>query len=449
MEQFSVKLSGLNQRISEEDKIIKGLSSAESELWSVRNSLSFQISSKANLQNALKSLAQQVGEYESDMRTMRSVLNNVHDQYEKTERRICGYVNDHPISTEDIWEAVTTIGKGVAISAINPAIGMGWLINEILKDEEWETESKWGKYEHTLWDKLDKKKKDNKLKEHYEWEDGHFVKKDKDDNDSGNTEKTAAQKRKDILDSITIWSGSVSKEGSLLHFGKDGDVETDWGKYSYSADFMKAEANASAYVGLGGIGCEAGIGLTAFTTQAAAQLGSDMFGAHVKGQIDVGKAELSGKVKVGLTNEDGAFDPSVSAGFNMEAIAAEASGKVGVDIAGTDIDVTGSVNFGIGAHADFGYDNGKLSLDIGASLGVGASVKLEVDVSGTVDMIVDHAADIGNAAVDAYNAAADFVGDAANAVGDFAGDVADGIGNALSSAGDSLSKGWNTFKSWF
>lgn len=448
MEQFSVKLSGLKQRVSEEDKIIKGLSGAESELWSVRNSLSFQISSKANLQNVLKSLAQQVGECESDMRTMRSVLNNVHDQYEKTERRICGYVNDHPINTEDIWEAVTTIGKGVAISAINPAIGMGWLVNEILKDEEWETESKWGKYEHTLWDKLDKKKEDNKLKEHYEWEDGKFVKKEQDDDDS-NSQKTDAQKRKEVLESITIWSGSVGKEGSLLHFGKDGDVETDWGKYSYSADVMKAEVSASGHVSMAGLGGEVGVALTAFTAGASGQLGSDMLGVHGKANLDVGKAEAKISGDFGLMDEDGKFNPQAGVSASAEAIAAEVSGEVGFDVAGADINVGGSLNFGIGAHADVGLQDGKLSLDIGASVGVGASVKLEVDVSGTVDMIVDHAADIGNAAVDAYNATVDFVGDAANAVGDFAGDVAEGVGNALSSAGDSLSKGWNTFKSWF
>ena len=447
MEQFSVKLSGLNNRIDEEQKIIKGLTSAESDLWSVRNSLSFDISSKANIQKTLKALAQQVGEYEADMKTMRFVLRNIHDQYEKTERRICGYVNDHPISKEDIWNAVTTIGTGLGISAINPGLGLGWLVNEILKDEEWEGEGSWGKYEHTLWDEWDKKKEDNKLKEHYEWEDGKFVKKEQQEDDSDN--RTSDEKKKEVLDSITILSGSIGKEGSLLHFGKDGDVETDWGKYSYSADVMKAEASASGYASLGGIGGEIGVAITAFTAGASGQLGSDMLGVHGEAQVDALKAEAKVSAKAGLIDETGKVNPQLGASASAEAILAEASGKVGVDLAGTEVNVGGSVNFGLGAHADVGLQDGKLKFDVGASVGVGLSVNLELDVSGTVDMIADHASDIGNAAVDAYNTVTDFAGDAANAVGDFAGDVADGIGNAADAVGDRLSSGWATVTGWF
>lgn len=159
MEQFSVKLSGLNQRIEEEQKIIRGLSDVEGDLWSVRNSLGFQVSSKSGIQNALKSLAQQAEAYESDLKTMRFVLKNVYDQYEKTERRICGYVNDHPITLSDIWNAVNTVGEGMAINAMFPGAGFGWMIYEILKDEEWETKNKFGKYENTIWEGLDKKKR--------------------------------------------------------------------------------------------------------------------------------------------------------------------------------------------------------------------------------------------------------------------------------------------------
>lgn len=444
MEQFSVKLSGLNQRIEEEQKIIKGLSDVEGDLWSVRNSLGFQVSSKSGIQNALKSLAQQAEAYESDLKTMRFVLKNVYDQYEKTERRICGYVNDHPITLSDIWNAVNTVGEGMAINAMFPGAGFAWMIYEILKDEEWETKNKFGKYENKIWEGLDKKKKDNKAKKHYEWEDGKgFVEKEDNDKDSDKKkEKTAGEKKKELLESITIWSGSIGKEGSLLHFGKDGDVETDWGKYQYSADIMQAEAKGSVYASLGGIGCEVGVALTALTAKTSGQLGNDMFNVHGEAQVDVGKAELSGGVKVGFVNDEGKFDPSVKAEFSAEAIAAEVSGKVGGTVLGTEINASGSLNFGVGAHADIGFDDGKLSLDVGASLGVGGSVKLEVDVSGTVDAVVEHAGEV-------VSAVSDFASDAVETVGDFASDAMDTVGNIASGAASKLSKGWNTFKSWW
>lgn len=446
MEQFSVTLSGLNQRIEEEQKIINGLTDAEDGIRSVRNALGFQVKSRSGIQSALKNLADQAEREASDLKTMRQVLKNIHDQYEKTERRICGYTNDHPISEEDIWNAVTTVGTGFVISASNPFVGAGWLIHEILKDEEWETEAKFGEGEFTLWDKWDEKKKDNKVKKHYEWESGKgFVEK----TESASTATEAEKRKKELLDGITIWSGSLGKEGSLLHFGKDGDVETENGKYHYSADVMKAEAKGSLYAGLGGIGCEAGVALTAFTAKASGQLGNDMFNIHGEAQVDVGKVELSGEFKAGFVNEKGEFDPSLKGGFNAEAIAAEVSGKAGGTILGADVDVTGSINFGIGAHADIGYDNGKLSLDLGASLGLGGSVKLEIDMSGMVDAAVDCVSDIGTTATEVCKTVGETVEKAGDAIVDFTTGVADGIGEALGDAGDRLSKGWNTFKSWW
>ena len=71
------------------------------------------------------------------------------------------------------------------------------------------------------------------------------------------------------------------------------------------------------------------------------------------------------------------------------------------------------MSVGVGAHADIGYHDGKLTFDIGASLGVGASVTAEVDVSGlvenigdAVDSLADAAGDIGDAAADAAKSAA-------------------------------------------
>ncbi len=455
MENFNVTLSGLTQRIEEEQKMTGTLSKFAEDIRFVSNSLSFQVRGRENLHNTLKRLADEVGGHSSDMKKMRSALGSVRDEYEKTERRICGYVNDHPITKEDIWNAVTTVGKGFAINAMFPGAGTVWLVNEILKDEDWERKSKIGEIEHTLWDKWDEKKKDNLGDAHYEFENGRLVKKEKEEN-SADKKKTDAQKRKEVLENITLWSGSIKKEGSLLHFGKDGDVETDWGSYTYSADFMKAETHMSAEVTMGGINAEIGMSLTAFTAEAAGQLGNDMLGVHGKADVEVGKVELTGKAGFGIWDSDGNFAPTAKVKLSAEAIAAEASLTAGIDLAGTKVDVKGSVNFGVGAHMDVGFEDGKLSLDLGASLGVGGSVKLDIDVSGTLDKLDS----VLDAASDVYSAASGFAGDVVNAVGDFAESAADTVGNIVGGAadavgkvadgiGNTLSSGWSTVSGWF
>lgn len=435
MEQFSVKLSGLNQRVEEEQNIIKSLSDIESSLWDVRNGLGFKVAGQSGIRNALKGLAQRTQVHEAGMKSLRSSLKNVSLEYEKTERRICGYKTDHALTMDEIWEALTTASQGLAFSVLFPGMGTYGLIKEILQDSdnEWDIKNKFGKGSFKLWDindneDLANKKffgKDNLGKEHYEWEDGKWVKKDPKKSDSD----PDAKKMLEAMDSIKLWQGSASVSDSLLDFSTGGEGEGY--NYSASADVMKAEAKASGYLSMASAGFELGVALSAFSANAKGQLGDDMLGVHGNVQVDVGKVDASASGKFGFLGEDGHFDPSLKASVKAEAIAAEISGTAGVDILGTDVDVKGSLNFGIGAHADVGYDDGKFSMDIGASLGVGASVKLEVDVGGTIDMVADCAAEVTSAVGDAVSGAVD-------AVGDFA-----------SGAKDALSSGWNTFKGWF
>ncbi|MCM1540557.1 MAG: hypothetical protein NC121_04780 [Blautia sp.] len=423
MSEFKVKISGMDQRAAEEQRIAGTLNSLESQIRSVKRALSGSVGNRESLGHSLGLLADRVNRHEQDLKTMRSVLVNVKNNYEKTERRICGYANDHPITIDDIWNAVTTVGKGLAINAMFPGGGLAWLTGTILKDEEWSGKSEWLKMDYKdreLKKILEKKKKSlSDEKWEYDKDKGEWVKKEeKKDEKKKTKEEEKKLNRKALMESINIWSGSLSKEGSLLHLGKDGDVETEWGNYTYSADIMKAEATASGHADLGGFGGEVGVALTAFTAGAGVQLGSDMLGAHAEGQVDVLKAEASVGGEFGVWDENGDFNPQVGVSAKMEAIAAEVSGKVGVDIAGTEINAKGSLNFGIGAHADIGFNDGKFKFDVGASLGVGGSVSLEVDVSGTVDKVVEHAQDIGNAVVDAYDTTMGYLSDAANAVGE-------------------------------
>ena len=69
----------------------------------------------------------------------------------------------------------------------------------------------------------------------------------------------------------------------------------------------------------------------------------------------------------------------------------EVSGAAGVKVLGTDVGLKGSVGVGAGIHANAGFQDGKLSVDVGAYVGVGGSVSLEIDVSGTVEAVCDGA----------------------------------------------------------
>lgn len=433
MSGFKVRISGMEQRASEEQKIAGTLNSLSSEIRSVRSALSGSVGDHEKLRNSLGVLADRVDRHEQDIKTLRSVLLNVKNNYEKTERRICGYGNDHPITLDDIWNAVTTVGKGFAVSAlINPGAGLGWLMGMILENEQWEGKNEFLKGKFTL-GKISKNMKTTLADDHYEYDEkkGTWVKKDKKNDKKRTKEEKEKLKSKEILESITLWSGSLSKEGSLLHFGKDGDVETEWGNYTYSADIMKAELTASGYAGLGGFGGEVGVALTALTAETGFLYGSEDLGVYASGKVDVGKAAASLGGDVGLWDENGDFNPQIGVTGKLEAIAAEVSGEAGLNILGAEANVKGSLDFGVGAHADVGFRDGKFHFDLGASLGVGGSVSLEIDLSGAIDKVVEHAQDIGNAVSEAYEAASDFISNAADTLGNVGRNIGEGFKSGI------------------
>lgn len=191
-------------------------------------------------------------------------------------------------------------------------------------------------------------------------------------------------------------SGSVSVWGVS---GDSGDA-WDWGGVSGSVDVGKLEGNASIYGGVLGLGAAAGAGFTAFTAEEQAYLGTNDFQIYEKGSVSAGKVEAKGQIDVGLVDREGHFNPSLYGGLSAEALAGEVSGTVGIKALGADIGVEGSLNYGIGAHANVGFHDGKLSLDVGATLGVGASVKLDIDVSGTIEAVGDFVGEVGSGVKD-------------------------------------------------
>ena len=127
--------------------------------------------------------------------------------------------------------------------------------------------------------------------------------------------------------------------------------------------------------------------MSALSASAEAQLGDSNFGAYGKINGEAGKLEAKATGAVGLRDAEGNINLTAHGKLSAEAIAGEVSAKAGVKIAGTDVGIKASINAGIGAHAEAGIKDGKISLDIGASLGIGGSVKLEIDVSGTIKAV--------------------------------------------------------------
>ena len=212
-----------------------------------------------------------------------------------------------------------------------------------------------------------------------------------------------------------------SKEGSVWH--SEGKVENGLGSAEYSANALHGEAHASFKGGLyatkvdadgkvhyslePGIEAKIGGSFSVFDAKGSAQYGTDNLNVHANGEVTVGRVGAEAEGQLGFV--DGKFNAHV--GANAEAIAGEIKGSVGVNVAGIDANIGGSLNYGIGAHADVGYHDGTLHVDIGATLGVGGSIKADINIGGFVDNV------------------ANVVGDGVNAIKDFGGSIISGIGS--------------------
>ncbi len=218
---------------------------------------------------------------------------------------------------------------------------------------------------------------------------------------------------------IKIASTGVGTENSIF---RDDEMIGDKDGSHLSAQFRAGnfDANAGAFIGFLGLGASAGASISLLHAEMEGQLGTDMLGAYGKIGADVGKAEVKGDIAFGLFDDKG-FNPNAHVGASAEAIAAGINGEVGAKVLGTDIGVEASAYVGIGAHADIGIKDWKITADIGAAVGVGGSVKLEIDLSGTVEAVAGAADSIG-----------EFVSDGAEAVGDFFGGVGETIGGWFS-----------------
>lgn len=139
-----------------------------------------------------------------------------------------------------------------------------------------------------------------------------------------------------------------------------------------------------------GVKAEVGTSVTAFEVSWDQQwLGDKNLGLNTNVTATAGKAEAKADVTAQIFSADGSLDLQLGASASAELIGGEIEGSVGVNVLGGEIGVTGGINYGIGAHADVGFRDGVLKVDVGASLGIGLSLDVEVDIGGMVDTAVD------------------------------------------------------------
>lgn len=376
MSEFKIKTQNARSAAQDLNNIARQMKGLEDQIRRIQNGLSFEIAQKERIRQRLRTAQNNTASHSKKLYSSTSTLQNVVNAYETTEQRLAGkqVAKAEIVKTTEMSaiNGVIFIGTG----EINPsAVGMsapsivpfavGELASKLI--------DKYGKISETLI------------------------------NIEQNSAAHYSDNKQELEDSdikpTKFWEKSWENTNSVWHT-KNSVGDEDGTHTSYNVDLLNYKTSAEIYGGVYCIDSETGkikprlavggsLGATisAFSADAEIQLGNSDFGGYLKGDVTVGKIDAKAEGVIGLRDAEGNINPTLHGRLSAEAIAAEASVKGGVKVAGTDIGVKASARVGIGAHAEAGYKDGKLSLDVGASFGVGGSVKLEVDVSGTIKAV--------------------------------------------------------------
>ena len=405
---ISSRIASLERRVSSANSAIRWVPS----LMAVSPALS-------KVQNSMNSEA-------GSMRNMQSALESCVNFYERAERNSCGkgpigIISDiiipgikPPIINWDArkviedWLKSRNPDPGWIIKGGLPVIGPVSTLDVLLGlpglMEKWDMKGWKGGDKSNLYklepgDIIERKGKDGKITQETNGKDKSVKKMLKDgkwvdDDDSVKYAKkkgTLLEKEWEAKAEGKLWGASAGDEkiGADIAVGKaEAHAKANAGIYGYDKDGNLVFAPA--------VGAEIGASVCVLTASARANVGNEDLGAGVNGEVSAGKAEAKAEVKAAMFGKDGKLSPEVKASASAEAIAAEAKASGHVSVGGVTGTVNGSVNFGVGAHADIGITGGKIKCDIGASLGVGASVGFEVDVSGAVKHVASAAKSVWN-----------------------------------------------------
>lgn len=409
MSEFEINLLKVKGILSGNDSIVGELGNLGDAIENVSSNLGIKTSETEELKKKLKNVSKDVRLTKVKVQYYGQCLQDISNMYEKTERGICDAAADGKITLKENIQRMTgnviEYGGGIFRNiAIGPATAIADLIINtevgILTGEgKVEVKSDAKLYDSDDDSDLGLKKEKQYKKTVTEWETdpatGEKRRVTREVTEGSDEEKKFNERDLDKVATLASVSGTLS--GSLV------DIKTEkeykYGKRSNELTLGKAEAYGSLYAGLysfdadgnkhftPGVGAEVGASVTAFSDEAKALLGNDDWNVFTEGSVTVGKVEGKANLDVGFVDKEGNFNPTANIGGSVEAIAAEATIAVGATLAGTKIAGNAGVSVGVGAHANVGIKDGVISLDIGAAIGVGVSVDLEIDMSETFKKI--------------------------------------------------------------
>lgn len=210
---------------------------------------------------------------------------------------------------------------------------------------------------------------------------------------SNDLDKKDNDNSKSFIEHTNIKLYENKKEASCALYEKDFDLG-GFGEAGVSV--CKAEAQAGYHAdfedGKFRVGAEAGASFSVLSADWENRwFGDDNLNLDTKVIASAGKVAGKAEANIGLTDEKGNVKPNIKIGAEAEAMAGEIEGTAKLNILGNGASVTGSVGYGIGAHANIEFSSGKLKYDVGVAMGLGASVKFEVDLGGIVSSVTDKA----------------------------------------------------------
>ena len=383
MSEFKVKVDNVRGIIQDQKDIARQIRELEGEIRQVEYGLSFEIAQKERIRQRLRNARETITSQYQGIYNAAKILNQIADTYEATEVKLAGKeINSSKFGSitniSDIIDTIITnlpeVSPFIFPSAFLPLILPGMLISmwNISPYQKSETEFNLGM---SYSDSLD-------LKKEKSW-----------------YSKNESELKDSEIDKFKVIEAKWKETRSLFH-SEDIIGDEEGTHIKSKLDLFKQEICGEVYGSLyvtdsktgerklrPGIGANFGYTLSGISAEQEAQLGNEYLSAYMKTEETLGKVEVKGDIAAGLWDGDGKFNPTIHGKLAAEAILVEASAKAGVKVLGADVGVEGAVNFGVGAHAEVGYKDGKISADIGASMGVGASIKFEVDISGVVDAL--------------------------------------------------------------
>ena len=150
-----------------------------------------------------------------------------------------------------------------------------------------------------------------------------------------------------------------------------------------------------------GVSADIGGSVGLLDASASGRYGNEYAGVSGEVGVNVAYAEAKGGLELGMV--DGKL--AAHADGSAEAIAAEIRGSGAVDLLGVEGKVTGEVSVGIGVRGEVGYYDGKLVAEAGVVVGVGGSVRVELDIGKAVDNLAEGAQNMIEGAQDMIESA--------------------------------------------